>query len=242
MNHLVIGVGVVGDATGHMLKYLDQEVYYLDIKPEKCTPYNIIEIDIIWICTAEWDIDAAIKEFVGTDKIVIIRSTTQPGQTMGFGQKYNIKKIAHMPEFLRAKSARIDAITPDRVVVGVGDLSIQPKLRFLEKLSDKVYWVHPNESEMIKLVANAHLSTLISFWNEIRLICSAHLLNPERIIEVVKKDKRISNYGTRKLGAFKGFCLPKDLDQLIFTAKTSGFFPNLLKAVKKINEYMKVLR
>ena len=138
----------------------------------------------------------------------------------------------------------MDAITPDRVVIGVGNLSIQPKLRFLEGLNKNgVFWVHPNESEMIKLVANAYLSTQISFWNEIRLICIGHLLNPERIIEVVKKDKRISDYGTHKLGAFEGFCLPKDLDQLIQAAQMSGAPASwILKAVKRINEYMKVLR
>lgn len=246
MKHLIIGTGVIGDATGYMLEHLGENVFYYDIEPSKLigrkTLSDVTKIDIIWITTAEWDIDKAIAPFAGTDKIVIIRSTTQPGQTMGFGQKYHITNIAHYPEFLREKSARIDAITPDRVVVGVGNLSLQPKLRFLEKLGE-VYWVHPNESEMIKLVANAHLSTLISFWNEIRLICNGELLNPERIIEIVKKDKRISKYGTHKLGAFKGFCLPKDLDQLILVARKRGSTTSwLLKAVKEVNEYIKVIR
>lgn len=245
MKHLIVGCGVVGDATGYMLEHLNEWVAYEDIDSEKLmgrqTIHNLQTIDIIWICTTEYDVDRALEEYAGTDKIVIIRSTLQPGQTMHFGEKHHIKNIAHCPEFLRAKSARIDAITPDRVVVGVGNLSLQPKLRFLEKLGE-VFWVHPNESEMIKLVANAHLSTLISFWNEIRLICRAHLLNPDRVVEVVRKDKRISQYGTHALGAFKGFCLPKDLDQLIHAAQKGNGVAWILKAVRQLNEYYKGLR
>ena len=245
MKHLIVGCGVVGDATGFMLESLGEWVAYKDIDSEKLTGrisiYNMKTINIIWICTSEWDVDAAIKEFAGTDKIVIIRSTLQPGQTIHFGQKYKIENITHYPEFLRAKSARMDAITPDRIVVGVGSLLIQPKLIFLEKLGD-VFWVHPNESELIKLVANAYLSTQISFWNEIRLICRSQLLNPDRIIEVAKRDKRINAYGTHALGAFEGFCLPKDLDQLIKVAQQHGGKAWILKAVRQLNEYYKVIR
>lgn len=246
MKHLIVGCGVVGDATGFMLKYLNEDVFYYDIdtiklKNRRRLSITSPNIDIVWICTAEWDIDKALQTCVGTDKLVVIRSTLQPGQTMGFGQKYHIASIAHCPEFLRAASARIDAITPDRIVIGAILPSVYEKLKFLEKLGF-VYYTYPNVSEMIKLVANAYLSNQVSFWNEMRIICRSHLLEPEPIINVVKKDKRIGKYGTYNKGAFKGFCLPKDLDQLIKTAERSGCNPRLLKAIKEVNEYIKVIR
>ena len=245
MKHLIVGVGIVGDATGYMLKYLKQDVVYYDIDDNKLKGRKVCyiesEIDVIWICTAEWDIDSAIKPYAGTDKIVVIRSTTKPGETVAYGKKYHIKNIAHIPEFLRANSARLDAITPDRVVIGASVPSIYEKLCFLNELG-YTYYTYPNVSEMIKLVANAYLSTQISFWNEIRLICEAHLLEPQQVIEAVKKDKRISEYGTHNLGAFGGFCLPKDLKQLIFAAKQSGCGTWILQAVEMVNGYVKRLR
>ncbi len=245
MKHLIVGCGIVGDATGWMLEHLGEHVAYTDINKTKLTNrisiYNIQTIDIIWICTAEWDVENAIKNYAGTDKIVVIRSTLQPGQTMGFGQKYHIANIAHCPEFLRAASAHIDAITPDRIVVGASLPSVYDKMKFLEKLGT-VYYTYPDVSEMIKLVANAHLATLISFWNEVRLICGSHLIEPEFVIDVVSKDKRIAKYGTSKRGSFSGFCLPKDLDQLISAAARSGTTARILKAVRELNEYYKGLR
>jgi len=39
--------------------------------------------------------------------------------------------------------------------------------------------------------------------------------------------------------AFGGTCLPKDLDHLIDFSEEKGYTPELLKAIKNINERMK---
>jgi UDPglucose 6-dehydrogenase len=90
---------------------------------------------------------------------------------------------------------------------------------------------------MVKMVSNAHLSTLISFWNEINSICEHAQINSTVVGKLVAMDKRISSYGAVMHGRpFGGFCLPKDLDSIIATAQALSVQPLLLKSVREVNE------
>lgn len=56
---------------------------------------------------------------VGAGKIAIIKSTIIPGTTEKIQKKYQNRFIMHSPEFLREVTARHDADSPDRNVIGI---------------------------------------------------------------------------------------------------------------------------
>ena len=246
MNHLIIGTGVVGDATGFILEELGERVWYYDIDEKKveyrkqATIYDT-DFDVYWVCTAEWNVEDVIKELTGTMKIVVVRSTTPPGIVDSLGKEYAIQHIAHVPEFLRERYARQDALHPDRVVIGTEDaLSFSILNDLFGKLKPigqiPILLVSPRESEMIKLVSNAYLSTQISFWNEICWICRGIGIEPGVVTMGVGLDSRVSSYGRGRFGKFGGFCLPKDLKTLINIAKMKKCRTILLDSVKKVND------
>lgn len=246
MKHLIIGAGVVGDATGYILESFGEDVWYYDIDESK-TEYrhsatiHDTDFDIYWVCTAEWNTEDVVKELSGTDRIVVIRSTTPPGTVDALGQEYAIQHIAHVPEFLRERNARQDALNPDRIVIGTTDAYsfsivhfVMSKLR--KETEVPILLVSPRESEMIKLVSNAYLSTQISFWNEIRNVCRSMSINPKVVTRGVGLDSRVSSYGRGRFGKFGGFCLPKDLKTLITIAKMKKCRAILLDSVEKVND------
>lgn len=242
MKHLIIGCGVVGDATGHMLESIGEDVYYSDIDINKLQGKKTLlevrpfpDIGIYWICTAEWNTEEVCSELDSTYKIVVIRSTVPPRFTDEMQKKYDIQHIAHCPEFLRANFARQDTMNPDRIVIGTRDMET---LKILWKIFRKltangILTTTPTESSLIKLMSNAYLSTQISFWNEIDKICKEYSVCTKTVVEGCKGDHRIGYYGTDPTkGKFGGFCLPKDLITLIKVSKKH----KLLKAVKKVND------
>ena len=83
--------------------------------------------------------------------------------------------VASNPEFLKEGSAIEDFIKPDRVVVGVRREEVGEVLHELYKpflRTEKPFLVmSPESAEMTKYVANALLSTKISFINEMANLC-----------------------------------------------------------------------
>jgi len=137
--------------------------------------------------------------------------------------------------------SRQDALHPDRVVIGTSDAlafsvlhDIFSNLKPVGQID--IMLTSPKESEMIKLVSNAYLSTQISFWNEVKWICRKFGLNPSSIALGVGKDSRVSSYGHGKFGKFGGFCLPKDLNTLRIVAKTEGCKTRILDATHLVNQ------
>jgi len=254
MRHLIIGSGVVGTATGLWLNANNEDVIFCDIKPEILKKLknrgfkvskDILEnkIDIYWICSAEWDVEKILKhlsKFV-KDSIVAIRSTMYPGETKKLAKKYKIKHIAHIPEFLRQKTAISDIFDKDRIIIGTVDKktkTLLKKVYYSETLD--IIFTDSTTSELIKYASNCWLSTQISYWNEIKIICDKFKINPQMVANAACLDKRISKYGTAMIGEpFSGFCLPKDIDALIKSFEKNNLDPILLKAVRKVNYKIK---
>jgi len=254
MKHTIIGAGVVGTATGVWLKANLEEVLFFDIKPEALkklqnkgylttSKLKDINTDIFWICTAEWNVEEVIKMLKKyfKDPTIVIRSTTPPGTIASLSKKYHLKHIAHVPEFLREKTAISDIFDKDRVIVGTIDEITELKLKkiFLVEMVEVIF-TNPTTSELIKYASNCWLAVQISYWNEIKKICDKFNVNPQLVANAACLDKRISKYGTAMIGeAFSGFCLPKDINALIKSFKDVGLDPILLKSVRKVNEKIK---
>jgi UDPglucose 6-dehydrogenase len=100
----------------------------------------------------------------------------------------------------------------------------------------------PATAEMIKYASNCALATKISYWNEIFYICRLLGIDSNVVAEAASTDERIGKYGTVHGKAFGGRCLPKDLAALIHFSTDRGYVPNLLRAVKEVNERIKIDR
>ena len=249
MKHLIIGSGTVGKSTGIWLEANNEEVIFNDINTDlldsllkeghsiTTTPQQT-DAHIIWICTHENKVDDILSEYKHTQKTIVIRSTTSPGTTEIISGKYQIFKIAHIPEFLREATAIDDIFNPDRVIIGTQNIDTRNQLLPLFKsLSCPIICTKPTTSEFIKLIANNWLSMQISFWNEIHKLLEKFPINKQEVVNAVTLDKRISTYGSKMTGKpFSGFCLPKDLFSMILLFDSVELKPTLFESIKEIND------
>jgi len=251
MKHLIIGAGIVGTATGIWLQANKEEVIFCDISKETLQKlqnrgFQVTSslqkktIDIFWICTVEWDTEQILQQLAEGDDnpTIVIRSTMPPGSTEGLIKKYHLTHVAHIPEFLRQKTAIADEFDTDRIILGTNDKDTKRKItKIFSSVTSPIIYCSPTESELIKYASNCWLSTQISYWNEIKVLCDTLHINPQLIANAACLDKRISKYGTAMTGdPYAGFCFPKDMKALIKAFEDRSLKPILLKAVEKRNE------
>lgn len=131
-----------------------------------------------------------------------------------------------------------DFFTEDRIVIGEYDKKSGDILEQCYKPVGKpIFRTDLKTAEMIKCTANCMLTTKISFWNEVFLICQKLGIDSQEVANIAALDPRIGKYGTVHGKSFGGKCLPKDLEAFISFAK--GYHnPVLLTAVKQINDHM----
>jgi len=244
----IIGSGSVGLATGDGLSRFDHEVIFQDISIPRLyflqemgfsvTSEIQTDYEINFVCVPEDKVRSVIKAYRGKE-LLVIRSTVPIGTTTELSKTHGLH-ICHNPEFLREAIALHDFLNPYRIVIGEcceehGDI-----LEALYKpFNCPIIRVGPKTSEACKLIANAHLSTLISFWNEARWLCDKWKINSHVVGRIAALDPRISEYGAHRHGrSFGGSCLPKDLDALIKEYDKLELDPYLLCAVKQINKEM----
>lgn len=191
-------------------------------------------------------------------RTVVVRSTVIPGTTDQLVepilQENNPElktkiSVAFNPEFLREGCALKDFLNPDRIVVGTKSERAKKTLkRLFEPFKASIVWTSPSTAELSKYASNTLLATLISFSNEIAVICEKTPdTDVEDVLKVVHRDRRFSfpegkdlltigilSYLKAGCG-FGGSCLPKDLSALIAYACSKGQETPLLKAVALVN-------
>ena len=256
MKHLIVGCGVVGEATGTFLETNKEDVWYCDKKQSliktsskqkwvlSLHPKSISSFEILWICTPETAIEDVLKQLslnFRAQKFIIVRSTTIPGTLTKLEKKYKVRYLVHNPEFLKESTAINDTFNPDRIVIGSScSFASGCVLNIYKTIKCKKFEVSLTESELIKQISNAWLATQISFWNEIKELCDKLKVNPQEVANAVTRDKRISEYGSIMLGkAFGGHCLPKDLEHLIECFKEQNLNSYVLHMVRNYNDMLR---
>jgi len=178
--------------------------------------------------------------------IVAVRSTVLPFTTrtkvipllqkhsrLRAGQDFG---VCMNPEFLRQANAMSDFLKPSRIVIGELDERSGDLLEMLyAPFKVPIFRTDLDTAEMIKYVANIFLTTKISFFNEVYIICRKLGLDPHFVSEVAALDPRIGEYGIRGGLPFEGSCLPRDLEAFISFLKGKELNPKLLDAVLDIN-------
>lgn len=162
-------------------------------------------------------------------------------QIIEINKKKNILfDLASNPEFLREGRAIHDFMNPDRVVIGVESAKAEEILTELyAQLKAPLLATDVKSAELIKHASNSFLALKISFINAIGRICECAGARIDQVAEGVGLDRRIGKSFLNAGIGFGGFCLPKDLDAFIAIAKKLGYDFDLLKEVKRINEFQK---
>lgn len=246
----IVGLGTVGSTTARVLKGLGHSVSVCDI--DKSKEISLLQEgflsmsassyipSVYFFCVPEKVLPEILRDYQ-SEGLWVIRSTTEPGETDSYSRTYG-RHIIHLPEFLRESRALEDALSPSRLLIGQCCPEHGGLIQYLfSGLHCPVVRTNSKTSEMVKLVSNAYLSSLLSFWNEIYQVCQSTGISSLEVGKVLVMDPRISSYGAFDHGhPFGGSCLPKDLGNLIEFVRSLGTVnPTLLEAVQEVNEGMK---
>jgi UDPglucose 6-dehydrogenase len=132
---------------------------------------------------------------------------------------------------------------PDRVVVGVRRPEVGEVLRALYApflRTEKPFLVmSPESAEMTKYVANALLSTKISFINEVANLCECMRADINDVRRGIGHDSRIGFAFLFPGVGYGGSCFPKDVRALSSMARSAGVDPRILEAVDGVNTRQK---
>ena len=248
----IVGNGFVGSAVAHGFKEYYPVRVYDSCKERSCnTLEEVLECEVVFAClptpysTKTGTCDVSIIESfltqaytMGFNETIAIKSTTPPGTCQRWFGKYGGKfNVVHNPEFLTERCAKIDFVTPSRIVIGGYS-------RNLEEIYESRFPSVPiirctaTESELIKLLCNAFFASKVALFNEFFDITKQHGGYWPTIMQGILSDGRIAHSHTNVPGpdgsrGFGGKCFPKDINMLV--ASSYPYSADLLKQVWRSN-------
>jgi nucleotide sugar dehydrogenase len=247
----VIGLGVVGSAQVYLLNRLKHNVYgydpFLNPKPDLGLVYESEmkkDVDITFICTPEDDVEPTIRKLADekVSGLYVIKSSVPPGTTKFLRKKYSIH-ICHNPEFLREKHAFKDVLHPNRVLIGACCRNHGKLLSDLYKpIKAPVFLATPTETETVKILSNVLRAYVITFWNNVDLLCDKLGISSEKTAKLLNQHKTLcewegGNWGIRHFGKpYNGKCLPKDMRQLTQLFDDLNLDSTIFKEIQKFND------
>jgi len=191
--------------------------------------------------------------YIDSKKLIITKSTIPVGETheikdiidskiKGMGKKISFD-IANNPEFLKEGRGVDDFMSPDRIIVGVDDKSLEKIFTDLYRPfsinHEKLIFMDIKSSELTKYASNAMLATKISFMNEMSILAESLGADINNVRRGIGSDSRIGySYIYPSIG-YGGSCFKKDLNSMINFSKKHNFDLNIIKSVEKTNKYQK---
>jgi UDPglucose 6-dehydrogenase len=192
----------------------------------------------------------AIAPHLADDAIVVTKSTVPVGTCAKiFARLRELTgrdcDVASNPEFLKEGAAIDDFMKPDRVVVGVRRPEVAEVLRELYtpflRTEHPFLVMSPESAELTKYVANALLSTKISFINEMANICERVGGDINDVRRGIGHDSRIGFAFLFPGVGYGGSCFPKDVRALASVAEQCGAGHRILDAVDEVNHAQKTV-
>jgi UDPglucose 6-dehydrogenase len=195
-----------------------------------------------------WAVGDALAETMDSHKILVIKSTVPVGTNKGLADRIARRTrqsfdVASNPEFLKEGAAVDDFMKPDRVVVGVRRPEVAEALQVVYQpflRTERPFLVmSPESAEMTKYVANAMLSTKISFINEMANLCEKMGADINDVRRGIGHDGRIGFQFLFPGAGYGGSCFPKDVRALIAMARKLSMPSEMMEAVDRVNETQK---
>ncbi len=199
--------------------------------------------------TALWGAVDQLAPHLGPAAIVLIKSTVPVGTNAQVTERLRQKTgracdVASNPEFLKEGAAINDFMFPDRVVAGVRRPEVGKVLRDLYapflRTDNPFLVMSPESAEMTKYVANALLSTKISFINEMANLCERMEADINDVRRGIGHDQRIGFAFLFPGVGYGGSCFPKDVRALATMARQCGIEPRMMDAVEAVNNGQKL--
>ena len=194
---------------------------------------------------AVWAVVDELPEDLPGRPVVVMKSTVPVGTGAHVRARLDARGLSHVgyvsnPEFLAEGSAVADFTRPDRIVVGAFDPDDAERVVELHAgIDGQIVHTDVPSAELVKLAANAFLSTRISFINEIANVCELVGADVVDVARGVGLDHRLGPHFLRAGIGFGGSCFPKDVSALKQLAGNEGYPFMLLHAVWEVNELQK---
>ena len=165
---------------------------------------------------AVWSVVDELPVDVPGRPIVVMKSTVPVGTGKHVRARLDARGLSNVgyvsnPEFLAEGSAVADFKSPDRIVVGAFDPADADRVVELHRgIDGQVVLTDVPSAELVKLAANAFLSTRISFINEIANVCELVGADVVDVAKGVGLDHRLGPHFLRAGIGFGGSCLVGD--------------------------------
>ena len=211
---------------------LGQQVIFVCVPTPYDSGFDRSMLDDVFSCVGS----------AGTEKIIVIKSTTLPGTTDYFQNQYPRFKVLFNPEFLTERTAEYDFKHPDKQLVGYTDASKDVAQTVLDMLPAAPFkkLLFARAAELIKYAINTYYATKVIYGNLLYDLSEALELDYEEVRTAFVSDKRImdSHFDVMH-GGYRGYggkCLPKDVRALRDFAKARGVDASLIEAIEALNE------
>lgn len=254
----VIGCGFVGGAVTAGFSLKAEVKIYDKYKPGFDTLADTCGQDILFLCVPTpmrlsdgkpelsfiMDALVAITETTKETKTIVIKSTVLPGTNRELQVAFPQFNFISNPEFLTARSARLDFINASRIVIGGPDTPARLAVNNLYReifLHTPIYMCSWEEAELCKYMANCYFALKVSFLNEMYAICKDLNIDYNYIKLLWLADGRIGNSHHEVPGhdgdfGFGGTCFPKDIAAFTTWSRENGYPIETLEAAKAVND------
>jgi UDPglucose 6-dehydrogenase len=187
---------------------------------------------------------------ISGERIAVVKSTVPPGSTENWNKKFENSglRVIFNPEFLTEANALDDMRNQSMIVLGGPRPWINNVKQAFQTAFPKVSLIKTSSTtaEMVKYVTNCFLATKVSFANEMSQICEALELKGlnvdyDKVVEYVSYDKRLGPTHWKVPGpdgdrGFGGHCFPKDINALMYLAKSLNVDPKVLNGAWEKNQ------
>jgi len=265
----IIGCGFVGSAVAAGFAQKADIKIYDKLKEGYDTIADVCQQNIIFVCVPtpmrktdnlpelSFVIDAlrAIQSEISQQpdpsaKIVVIKSTVLPGTCRELQRMFPDFHIVVNPEFLTARTARLDFINTARVILGAENQNaLEVVIAAYRTIlpHTHIYLCRWEEAELLKYMSNCFFALKISFLNEIFMICKRLGADYNLIKKAWLADGRIGNSHHDVPGhdgdvGFGGACFPKDVAAFVKWGELNNLPVETIAAAQRLNNRIRVKR